>query len=90
MNPKLEYLQQLELEMAEAHQSLEILKERYRAARESAQHEEVDRLEEHLANTRIRLQDLSQATEEGWQDLKTILEEALRTLRDQIQKLMQS
>ena len=88
MNPKVDYLKQLEREIAEAHQSLETLKKRYQAVRESAQHEEIDRLEEHLASARVRLQDLAQATEEGWQDLKTLLEEALRSFRDSLQKLM--
>ncbi|NCJ05164.1 hypothetical protein GS597_01245 [Synechococcales cyanobacterium C] len=90
MNPKVEYLKQLELEIAEADQSLESLKNRYQAVRESAQHEEIERLETHLASARIRLQDLALATEEGWQDLKVMLEDALHGIRDSLQKLLQS
>ncbi|MCJ2541443.1 hypothetical protein [Thermostichus vulcanus] len=64
MNSKAEYLQELEQQIAEATQALETLKAEYREAREVAQHEEIERLEQHLESAKIRSQDLAKATDE--------------------------
>ncbi len=88
MNSKTEYLHQLEQQIAEAKQVLENLKTEYQEAREAAQHEEIERLEQHLQSAQIRSEDLAKATDEAWQDLKSLIDEVLHNLRDSLKKLI--
>lgn len=84
MNDKLAYLQHIEKEISEAETALEALKTDYKEAREAAQHEEIEKLEEYLQSARIRTQDLAAATDESWQDLKMLIEEAFHQLREKL------
>ncbi len=88
MSEKLEYLKKLELQVEEAQAVLDRLKAEREQARQAAQHEEIERLEEHLADARVRLTDLSKLTEEAWQDFKTIVEEVLHKLQESLSSLV--
>ncbi len=88
MNTKADYLHHLEQEIAEAESALQALKAEYQQTKEAAQHEEIEKLEQHLQSARIRSQDLSQVTEEAWLDLKAMIEEAVHNLRESLQKLL--
>ncbi|MEN9226876.1 MAG: hypothetical protein Q6L60_08480 [Thermostichus sp. HHBFW_bins_43] len=88
MNSKTEYLHHLEQQIVEAKQVLENLKAKYQEAREAAQHEEIERLEHHLQSAQIRSEDLAKATDEAWQDLKSLIDEVLHNLRDSLKKLI--
>ena len=87
MSEKLEYLKKLELQIQEAEEVLIQRKAKREKFRQQLQHEEIDRLEEHLANAKIRLKDLSTLAEESWQDFKQIIEDTLESLRESLKKL---
>lgn len=89
MNEQLDYIQQLEQQIAEAQTSLDGLKTRRDRIVEQAQHEEIERLERHLADARVKSQDLSHAAAEAWQDLKASIDELMQQLQDGLQKLSQ-
>ncbi len=67
---------------------MESLQAEHQEAREAAQHEEIERLEQHLESAQIRLEDLAKVTDEAWQDLKLIIDEMLHNLRDSLKKLI--
>jgi hypothetical protein len=77
MNEKSE----LEAKIAEAEVHLKELKEQRELERERLQHAEIERLEEHLSDARVRLSDLKPAAAEAWSDLRKLIEALLADLR---------
>ncbi|MEO0375848.1 MAG: hypothetical protein AAF329_14740 [Cyanobacteria bacterium P01_A01_bin.17] len=54
---------------------------------EEAQHEEIEKLECHLADARVKSQNLSQAAAEAWQDLRISIDELMQQLHEGLQRL---
>ncbi|MGF1541617.1 MAG: hypothetical protein ACFCU5_14405 [Pleurocapsa sp.] len=88
MNEKLQYLKKLEAQIQEAQAVLIELKADRTKVKQELQHEEIDRLEEHLANAQIQMKDLTEVTEEAWYDLKDLVEELLSNLSNSVKKLV--
>ena len=88
MNEKLQYLKRLEVQIQEAEAILTKLKANRTQVKQELQHEEIDRLEEHLANAQIQMKDLTEVTEEAWYDLKDMVEELLSNLSNSVKKLV--
>lgn len=88
MNEKLQYLKRLELQIKEAQAVLTKLKTERNQVEQELQHEEIERLEEHLANAQIKMQDLVEVTEEAWYDLKKVVDKLLCNLSDSVNKFL--
>lgn len=89
MNEKLVYIQKLEAQINQAQTTLNRLKAERKQAIQQAQHEEIERLEEHLDHAQVRLKDIYEAAEEAWQELKEGMDELLHNITESLKKLMQ-
>lgn len=81
-------MERLEQQINEAQAVLERLKAEREQLIQQEQHEEIERLEEHLENAQIHLRDLVALGEEAWEELKVAIEQALHQLSESIKKLM--
>ncbi|MCA9482661.1 MAG: hypothetical protein KC553_02895 [Nitrospina sp.] len=88
MNERLEYVQEKEREIQEVQEKLEQLKKDRDQAVETLQHEEIDRLEEHLDNARVNLKAISEVAGESWQELKEVVEKVLNELGEKLKRLV--
>ena len=88
MNEKLAYIEKLEAQIREAQTTLNRLKAEKEQVIQQAQHEEIERLEEHLDRAQVRLKDIYEAAEEAWQELKVAMDELLRNISESLTKLM--
>ncbi len=88
MNEKLAYIEKLEAQIREAQTTLNCLKAEKEQVIQQAQHEEIERLEEHLDRAQVRLKDIYEAAEEAWQELKVAMDELLRNISESLTKLM--
>ena len=88
MQERLAYIEKLEAQIDQAQKTLDRLKEDQKQAIEAGQHEEIERLEEHLDSAQVKLQDLRNAAGEAWQEVKEGVDELLRRLRESLSKLM--
>ena len=75
---RLEALHQLDVQIDEAQAVLAELQAKRQALREAAQHEEIDRLEQHLSESRVRLKDLVTLAEQAWQEIREAVDELLK------------
>jgi hypothetical protein len=89
MNERLEYIKKLETQISEAQTTLNRLKAERDEVIQQAQHEEIERLEEHLQRAQIRLKDIYEAAGEAWLELKEGIDELLRNIRDSLARLIQ-
>ena len=71
----------LERKVAEAEQVLAELKTRRKQIREQRQHAEIDRLEDHLESTRVRLADVRSAAGAAREELRRSIDTLLSELR---------
>ncbi len=88
MNERLAYIEKLEAQIREAQTTLNCLKAEKEQVIQQAQHEEIERLEEHLDRAQVRLKDIYEAAEEAWQELKVAMDELLRNISESLTKLM--
>ena len=88
MNEKLIYIEKLEAQIGEAQTTLERLKAKKERIVQQAQHEEIERLEEHLDRAQVRLKDIREAAESAWQELKVGMDELLSNISQSLKKLM--
>ena len=88
MNERLAYIEKLEAQIREAQTTLNCLKVEREQVIQQAQHEEIERLEEHLDRAQVRLKDIYEAAEEAWQELKVAMDELLRNISESLTKLM--
>ena len=88
MNERLVYIEKLEAQIREAQTTLNCLKAEKEQVIQQAQHEEIERLEEHLDRAQVRLKDIYEAAEEAWQELKVAMDELLRNISESLTKLM--
>lgn len=88
MSERLDYVQQLETQIAAAKGHLETLQSEQKEARAEAQHEEVANLEKYLDEANVNLNDLKAASEDAWQSLKTDMDRLLKSIRETVSKLL--
>ncbi|MEO0802775.1 MAG: hypothetical protein AAFY57_10930 [Cyanobacteria bacterium J06642_2] len=88
MSEKQTYLNKLNVQIQEAQGVLDKLKAERDELREQAQHEEIEHLEQHLADARIKFKDLADIAEDSWLDLQESLDKLLIDLRESIQKFL--
>lgn len=88
MSQRKEYIEKLEAQIQDAQTALDRLKAERDEAVQDLQHQEIDRLEHHLANARVNLTAISEAAEEAWTDLKDVIDKLLRELRDSLNTLL--
>ncbi len=88
MNERLVYIEQLEAQIGEAQTTLDRLKAKKEQVLQQAQHEEIERLEEHLDRAQVRLKDIHEAAEEAWQELKAGMDELLSKISQSLKKLI--
>ena len=87
MNERLAYIEKLEAQIREAQNTLNRLKAEKEQVIQQAQHEEIERLEEHLERAQVRLKDIYSAAEEAWQELKEGIDELLGKISESLTKL---
>ena len=87
MNERLAYIEKLEAQIREAQTTLNRLKAEKEQVIQQAQHEEIERLEEHLERAQVRLKDIYSAAEEAWQELKEVIDELLGKISESLTKL---
>ena len=87
MNERLAYIEKLEAQIREAQNTLNRLKAEKEQVIQQAQHEEIERLEEHLERAQVRLKDIYSAAEEAWQELKEVIDELLGKISESLRKL---
>ncbi len=87
MNERLAYIEKLEAQIREAQNTLNRLKAEKEQVLQQAQHEEIERLEEHLERAQVRLKDIYSAAEEAWQELKEVIDELLGKISESLTKL---
>jgi len=87
MSEKLVYLEQLETQIAEAKEILTRLQAAADAERQRLQHEEIEHLEQHLAQAEVNFQDVKAAGEEAWLELKHQSEHLWENLRKIVQSI---
>lgn len=88
MNERAEYIQRLEVQINEAQRTLDHLKASRDQALQAAQHEEVERLEEHLEQAQVRFVDIREAAGEAWRDLIAGMDETMHVISEMIKKLV--
>lgn len=87
MSTKLEYVQQLERQIATAQEQLGNLKTERQEALLAAQHEEIENLEKYLDEAHVNLRDISAAAEDAWHELKESVENLMNTITDSLKSL---
>ncbi|MEL6129222.1 MAG: hypothetical protein AAFR24_02350 [Cyanobacteria bacterium J06627_3] len=87
MSTKLEYVQQLERQIATAQEQLGNLKTEKEEALLAAQHEEIENLEKYLDEANVNLKDISAAAEDAWHELKESVENLMNTITDSLKSL---
>ena len=87
MNTKLEYVQQLEQQIATAQEQLDNLKAEKEEALLAAQHEEIENLEKYLDEAHINLKGISDAAEDAWHELKESVENLMNTITERLKNL---
>lgn len=75
---RLAALQELDHQIDEVKALLADLQGKRQAMTEAAQHEEIERLEQHFSDSRVRLKDLAHLAEQAWLEIKTAVDELLR------------
>ncbi len=75
---RLEAIHELDVQIDEAKAVLAELQAKRQALREAAQHEEIERLEQHLSESRVRLKDLVTLAEQAWQEIREAVDELLK------------
>ena len=88
MSEKIEYLQKLELKIGEAQAVLARLKAEKTQVLEQAQHEEIERLEQHLSTAQVRVKDIVTVADEAWHEIKSATEELLRAISDSLGRVL--
>ncbi|MEO0984516.1 MAG: hypothetical protein AAFY20_03100 [Cyanobacteria bacterium J06639_14] len=88
MSTKLDYVQQLEAQIATTKSTLEKLKAEREEALLSVQHEEIEHLEKYLDQADVSLKDVSAAADDAWQELKESLEYLMSDIRDRLKHLL--
>ncbi|MEO0395492.1 MAG: hypothetical protein AAF243_05820 [Cyanobacteria bacterium P01_A01_bin.137] len=88
MSTKLEYVQQLEQQIATAQEQLGNLKTEKEEALLVAQHEEIENLEKYLDEANVNLKDISAAAEDAWHELKESVENLMNTITNSLKSLM--
>lgn len=75
---RLDALHKLDQQIDEAQALLLQLQEKRQALRQAAQHEEIEQLEKHFSESRVRLKDLVTLAEVSWQEIKRAVDELLK------------
>lgn len=88
MSDKLAYIQQIETQISEVQATLEQLKLDRDRILEQAQHEEIEQLEQHLADAQLKLTDIAEAADEAWQEITHAIEEAIKGLQTRVHHLL--
>ena len=87
MSTKLEYVQQLEQQIATAQEQLGNLKAEKEEALLAAQHEEIENLEKYLDEAHINLKGIADAAEDAWHELKESVENLMNTITERLKSL---
>ena len=87
MSTKLEYVQQLEQQIATAQEQLGNLKAEKEEALLAAQHEEIENLEKYLVEAHINLKGISDAAEDAWHEIKESVENLMNTITERLKSL---
>lgn len=88
MSDKLAYIQQIETQISDVKATLEQLKTDRDRILEQAQHEEIEQLEQHLADAQLRLTDIANAADEAWREITLAIDEAIKGLQAKVQNLL--
>lgn len=88
MSDKLAYIQQIETQISDVKATLEQLKTDRDRILEQAQHEEIEQLEQHLADAQLRLTDIANAADEAWHEITLAIDEAIKGLQAKVHNLL--
>lgn len=88
MSDKLAYIQRIETQISDVKATLEQLKTDRDRILEQAQHEEIEQLEQHLADAQLKLTDIANAADEAWQEITQAIDEAIKGLQTRVQNLL--
>ena len=88
MSTQLEYVQQLEQQIASIKAQLNTLKAEQKEALMAAQHEEIENLEKYLDEANVSIKDVSAAAEDAWQELKESVDNLMKNITDNLKRLL--
>ncbi|ABW30264.1 MULTISPECIES: hypothetical protein [Acaryochloris] len=88
MSDKLAYIQRIETQISDVKATLAQLKSDRDRILEQAQHEEIEQLEQHLADAQLKLTDIANAADEAWQEITQAIDEAIKGLQTRVQNLL--
>lgn len=88
MSTQLEYVQQLEKQIATVKEQLDTLKADKEEALLAAQHEEIENLEKYLDEAHVNLKGVSEAAEDAWHELKEAVDNLMKNITDRLKNLV--
>lgn len=88
MSDKLAYIHQIETQISDIKATLAQLKTDRDRILEQAQHEEIEQLEQHLADAQLKLSDIASAADEAWQEITQAIDEAIKGLKTRVHNLL--
>lgn len=88
MSDRLAYVEQLESQINTATLALEKLKSEKEKALVDVQHEEIENLEQYLAEAHVRLHSLSIAAEDAWHDLRDVIDRLMHDMGHSLKRLL--
>ena len=88
MSERLQYIEQLESQIATTKTTLEALKAEREKALVEVQHEEIENLEKYLDEANVNLQSLSESAEDAWHELKVVIEQLMNDMSNSLQRLL--
>ncbi len=87
MSTQLEYVQQLERQIAAVKEQLDTLKTEKEEVLLAAQHEEIENLEKYLDEAHVSLKGIADAAEDAWHELKESLEKLMKNITNSLKSL---
>ena len=88
MSERLQYIEQLESQIATTKTTLEALKAEREKALVEVQHEEIENLEKYLDEANVNLQSLSESAEDAWHELKVVIEQLMNDMSNSLKRLL--
>lgn len=88
MSERLDYIQQLEVQIGNTKETLEKLKTEREEAMLAVQHEEIEKLEKYLDQANVSLRGLSVAAEDAWHELKEVVEQLIGNINSALKRLL--
>ncbi|MEO0532252.1 MAG: hypothetical protein AAF215_00065 [Cyanobacteria bacterium P01_A01_bin.123] len=88
MSERLDYVQQLETQIATTKTSLAKLKAERKEIMLAIQHEEIENLEKYLEQADVNLKGLSVAAEDAWHELREAIDQLMGNISNSLKRLL--